>query len=72
MPARVAAITAGNVRLPLLTAPTMWPLVTPLQLQTCISFGISPTLMPRPRDWPERYEVTGHWSTPIDPAVKVL
>ena len=34
-----------------------------------ILFGISPTLMPRPRDWPERYEVTGHWTTPIDPAL---
>ena len=33
-----------------------------------ILFGISPTLMPRPRDWPDRYEVTGHWSTPLDPA----
>lgn len=33
-----------------------------------ILFGISPTLMPRPRDWPDRYEVTGHWTTPIDPA----
>ncbi len=32
-----------------------------------ILFGISPTLLPRPRDWPDRYAVTGHWTTPIDP-----
>ena len=29
-----------------------------------IVFGISPTLVPRPRDWPERFSITGYWWPP--------
>ena len=32
-----------------------------------ILFAISPTLVPRPRDWPERVWVTGYWWAPSDP-----
>jgi sterol 3beta-glucosyltransferase len=32
-----------------------------------IVFGISPTLVPRPRDWPERFSITGYWWPPPDP-----
>ena len=31
-----------------------------------IVFGISPTLVPRPPDWPERFSVTGYWWPPRD------
>jgi len=41
MPARVASITVFSVRLPAVTQPLMAPLVTPLQLQTCMFCGIS-------------------------------
>ena len=30
--------------------------------------GISPALVPRPRDWPERFVIAGHWWLPHDPA----
>jgi sterol 3beta-glucosyltransferase len=32
-----------------------------------ILFAISPTLVPRPPDWPARVSVTGHWWSPPDP-----
>ena len=41
MPARVASITAFGERLPFFTHATRAPLLTPLQLQTCVSGGIS-------------------------------
>ena len=41
MPARVAFITALAVRLPPATQAPIAPLVTPLQLHTCVSAGIS-------------------------------
>lgn len=30
--------------------------------------GISPTLVPQPRDWPEQFAITGAWSLPTDAA----
>jgi UDP:flavonoid glycosyltransferase YjiC (YdhE family) len=30
--------------------------------------GISPTLVPQPQDWPERFAITGAWSLPTDAA----
>ncbi len=41
MPARVAAITPLALRLPAVTQAPIAPLVTPLQLQTWVSAGIS-------------------------------
>ena len=41
MPARVAFITAAAVRAPPATQAPMAALLTPLQLQTCASAGIS-------------------------------
>jgi sterol 3beta-glucosyltransferase len=32
-----------------------------------VLFGISPALVPRPRDWGERVAVTGYWFGPRDP-----
>jgi UDP:flavonoid glycosyltransferase YjiC (YdhE family) len=31
-----------------------------------IVFGISPTLVPRPPDWPARFSITGYWWSPSD------
>jgi len=30
--------------------------------------GISPTLVPQPRDWPEHFAITGQWTLATDPA----
>ena len=43
MPARVRSMTAPTLPQPSATAPQMAPLVTPLQLQTWLSAGISAT-----------------------------
>ena len=53
MPARVASITAGALRLPAATQAPIAALVTPLQLHTCISAGISSSVI----FWPGRAEV---------------
>ena len=41
LPARVAAMTPPTVRWPSRTQATNWPLLTPLQLQTCASSASS-------------------------------
>ncbi len=64
MPARVAAITALPLRLPSATQAPIAPLVTPLQLQICVSGGISSSVtfcdgVPRSNSRPSRSSGSG-------------
>ncbi len=31
-----------------------------------VIYGFSPSILPRPRDWPDNVQVTGHWAVNID------
>lgn len=43
-----------------------WPFASTNRVRTPVLFGFSPTIVPRPGDWPEHVHVTGYWFLDAD------